>query len=59
MVLVTQKEYDDMMEKTRKWAKNHSMFSSATTTAALAAAEFYFNQENKTIYKYLADNENV
>jgi len=57
MKLVSQEEFDAVMTKTRQWAKNHTMFSSATTTAALAAAEFYFNQQGKTIYDHMVETE--
>ena len=55
MKLVTQEEFDTVMAKTRGWASSHSMFSSARGVASIAAAEFYFNQLGKTIYKHMSD----
>lgn len=54
MKLVTKEEYNNMLEKTSKWAKSHGMFGNSTGIASVAAAEFAFNQEGKTMYEHLA-----
>ena len=54
MELVSEKEAKELMSETREWASKHSMFSSATGTAAIAAAEFYLNSQGKTLYSHLA-----
>jgi hypothetical protein len=55
MKLVSHEEAEQLINKTREWASKHSMFSSARSSAALAAAEFILNQQGKTLYPYLAD----
>ena len=55
MKLVSHEEAEQLVSKTRNWAQKHSMFSSARSAAALAAAEFTLNQQGKTLYPYLAD----
>jgi hypothetical protein len=53
MKLVSHEEAEQLINKTRDWASKHSMFSSARSSAALAAAEFTLNQQGKTLYPYL------
>lgn len=55
MKLVSHEEAEQLLNETRAWAKKHSMFSSARSSAALAAAEFTLNQQGKTLYPYLAE----
>ena len=53
MKLVSHEEAEQLVKVTREWASKHSMFSSASSSAALAAAEFTLNQQGKTLYPYL------
>jgi hypothetical protein len=53
MKLVSYEEAEQLINKTRDWASKHSMFSSARSSAVLAAAEFTLNQQGKTLYPYL------
>ena len=57
MKLVSHEEAEQLIKTTREWANKHSMFSSSTGAASLGAAEFALNQQGKTLYPYLADEE--
>lgn len=55
--LATELEAQEILNRTRAWAKQHTMFASATGAGALAAAEFWLNQQGKTLYPHLAKND--
>lgn len=54
MKLVSQEEAKTIIDETREWATNHTMFSSSRGAATLAAAEFFLNRQGKTLYPYIA-----
>jgi hypothetical protein len=54
MKLVSREEAEALMNETREWATNHTMFSSSRGGSALAAAEFFLNRQGKTLYPYIA-----
>lgn len=54
MILVSHKEAEVLVRKTRDWAEKHTMFSSSKGAAALAAAEYTLNMQGKTLYPYIA-----
>lgn len=57
MKLVSKEEAELLLKETRAWVNKHSMFSSYTGVASLAAAEFVLNQQGKTLYDHLADEK--